>query len=45
MRYSISCSCGYETPLVENEEDIDWELLEIHQEYNDCPNTKWRNIF
>ena len=33
MRYSLECICGYETPLVENEEDIDFELLEIHQEF------------
>ncbi len=33
MKYSASCDCGYETPLVENEKDIDWELLEIHQEF------------
>ena len=23
MKYSASCDCGYETPLVENEKDID----------------------
>ena len=34
MKHSADCErCGYETPLVEDEEDIDWELLEIHQEF------------
>jgi len=33
MKYSVACICGYETPLVDNEEDIDVELLEIHQEF------------
>ena len=32
MKYSVSCLCGYETPLVENKEDVDYELLDIHQE-------------
>jgi len=34
MRHCGYCDgCGYETPLVEDEEDIDWELLDIHQEW------------
>lgn len=33
MKHSGVCICGYETPLVENEKDIDWELLDIHQEF------------
>jgi hypothetical protein len=34
MRHSAYCvGCGYETPLVEDEEDIDWDLLDIHQEW------------
>ena len=33
MKHSGGCICGYETPLVENEKDIDWELLDIHQEF------------
>ena len=35
MRHSGYCKCGYETPLVEDEEDIDWDLLEIHREFCD----------
>ena len=34
MKYSGVCICGYETPLVEDREDIDWDLLDIHQD--DC---------
>ena len=33
MKYSVACICGYETPLVENEEDIDYDLLAAHQEF------------
>ena len=33
MRYSGVCPCGFETPLVDNEEDIDWGYLEAHQEW------------
>ena len=33
MRHSAFCPCGYETPLVEDEEDIDWDLLDSHQEF------------
>ena len=33
MKYSASCICGYETPLVENKEDIDYDLLHAHQEF------------
>ena len=34
MRHSAYCEwCGYETPLVEDEEDIDYDLLDIHQEF------------
>jgi hypothetical protein len=31
MKYSGYCMCGYETPLVANEKDIDWALLDWHQ--------------
>jgi len=33
MKHSASCICGYETPLVDNEEDIDYDLLHAHQEF------------
>tara|TARA_Y100001972_G_C7408706_1_gene211979 strand:+ start:328 stop:450 length:123 start_codon:yes stop_codon:yes gene_type:complete len=33
MRHSASCICGYETPLVDDEKDIDWDLLHAHQEF------------
>lgn len=33
MKYSVACICGFETPLVENEEDIDHDLLAAHQEF------------
>ena len=33
MRFSAECICGYETPLVEWQEDIDWDLLYAHQEF------------
>jgi hypothetical protein len=33
MKHSLVCLCGYETPLVENEEDIDLDLLHAHQEF------------
>jgi hypothetical protein len=33
MKHSIACPCGYETPLVEDEDDVDYELLDIHQEF------------
>lgn len=33
MRYSAICYCGYETPLVDNEKDIDFGLLDAHQEF------------
>ena len=33
MKYSGLCHCGYETPLVECEEDIDWEILDAHQDF------------
>ena len=32
MKHSLSCLCGYETPLVENEDDVDTELIAIHQQ-------------
>ena len=31
MKYSIECICGWETPLVESEELIDFDLLNEHQ--------------
>ena len=34
MRFSLVCICGFETPLVDDEEDIDLDLMDIHQE--DC---------
>lgn len=33
MRFSAECICGYETPLVECQEDIDWDLFHAHQEF------------
>jgi hypothetical protein len=34
MKHSAYCEwCGYETALVEDEEDVDWDLLDIHQEF------------
>ena len=33
MKHSGFCECGYETPLVEDREDIDWDLLDAHQEF------------
>jgi len=33
MKYSAKCDCGYETPLVENREEVDYELMEIHLEF------------
>mgnify|MGYP001324003142 FL=1 len=33
MKHSGFCECGYETPLVEDEGDIDWDLLNAHQEF------------
>tara|TARA_R100000329_G_scaffold130055_1_gene109118 strand:- start:595 stop:894 length:300 start_codon:yes stop_codon:yes gene_type:complete len=33
MRYSASCICGYETPLVDDKDDIDYDLLHAHQEF------------
>tara|TARA_B100000519_G_C13980689_1_gene314455 strand:+ start:438 stop:581 length:144 start_codon:yes stop_codon:yes gene_type:complete len=33
MKFSIACICGYETPLVENKKDIDYDLLNAHQEF------------
>ena len=33
MKYSAVCICGYETPLVESEKDIDWDLFHEHQEW------------
>ena len=42
MKYSAFCPCGYETPLVEYDEEIDWDLLDAHQEF--CAvfaKTKW----
>jgi len=35
MKHSAVCVCGYETPLVEDENNIDWELLDIHQDFCD----------
>jgi len=35
MRHSGYCICGYETPLVDDEKDIDWDLLDAHQEFCD----------
>jgi len=33
MKFSVACICGYESPLVNNEEDIDYDLLHAHQEF------------
>ena len=33
MKHCGYCPCGFETPLVENKEDVDWELLHAHQEF------------
>ena len=33
MKHSGFCECGYETPLVEDSADIDWDLLHSHQEF------------
>ena len=33
MKYSVSCICGFETPLVEDKADIDYDLLHSHQEF------------
>jgi len=33
MKYSVSCICGFETPLVEDKADIDYDLLYSHQEF------------
>jgi hypothetical protein len=33
MRHSIDCVCGFETPLVEEIEDIDFGSLHAHQEF------------
>lgn len=33
MRFSVACICGYETPLVDDEQDIDYDLLHAHQEF------------
>ena len=33
MKYSIACICGFETPAVENREDLDEELMDAHQEF------------
>ena len=35
MKHSAVCVCGYETPLVADEKDIDWELLDAHQDFCD----------
>jgi len=32
MKYSVSCLCGYETPLVDNIEEVDYDLLDMHTE-------------
>lgn len=33
MKFQGFCICGFTTPLVEKEEDIDWDYLEAHQEW------------
>ncbi len=33
MKLSAECICGYETPLVDYQEDIDWDLFHAHQEF------------
>ena len=33
MKHSGYCPCGYDTPLVEKPEDVDWDLLYAHQEF------------
>jgi len=41
MRHSASCICGYETPLVDDEKDIDWDLLHAHQEFCRITPEEW----
>jgi len=43
MRFSIACICGYETPLVDEEEDIDYDLLDEHQEFCKVYLALWRD--
>tara|TARA_B100001063_G_C16415556_1_gene381681 strand:+ start:420 stop:572 length:153 start_codon:yes stop_codon:yes gene_type:complete len=31
MKFSAECICGYQTPLADSEEDIDWDLFDAHQ--------------
>lgn len=31
MKFSVECICGYETPLADSEENIDWDLFDAHQ--------------
>ena len=33
MKLSAKCICGYETPLVDYQEDIDWDLFHTHQKF------------
>jgi len=33
MKYTAFCECGFETPPVEYDEEIDWGLLQAHQEF------------
>ena len=33
MKHDVECVCGYVTPAVEDEEDIDMDLLYAHQEF------------
>ena len=42
MKVAGYCPCGYETPLVEDEKDIDWDLLDWHQEW--CKRAGWNGV-
>ena len=33
MKYSVQCLCGYATPLVEDKNEVDHDLLHAHQEF------------
>ncbi len=35
MKHSVACLCGYETPLVEDEDKVDYDMLYIHQSWCD----------
>ena len=43
MRFSIACICGYESPLVENNKDLDYDLLDAHQEFCEVYLALWRD--